>query len=234
MTVVSILALGLMLTVQANMAPAHALNSTYTLNYKVVYNNANTQTLSAGDYTTYRIPGTNIVVRVKVVKNQIQPKPQPKPTPPPQQPTPTPPQQPAPTPPQQQPSQPSALTADEQRMYQLVNEERAKQGLKPLAVDMELVKLARLKAKDMIDNNYFSHTSPTYGSPFDMMKNAGISFRTAGENLAGANTVERAHTNLMNSPGHRANILNSSFTSAGIGVVNGGPYGKMFVQLFKG
>lgn len=119
-------------------------------------------------------------------------------------------------------------------MLDLVNQERAKAGLKPLQMDLQLVKLARMKAQDMIDNRYFSHTSPTYGSPFEMMKSHGVQYRTAGENLAGAPTVDTAHNNLMNSPGHRANILNSNFSKAGIGVVSGGPYGKMFVQLFTG
>ncbi|WP_127017871.1 CAP domain-containing protein [Anoxybacter fermentans] len=126
------------------------------------------------------------------------------------------------------------LTADERQMLNLINNERTKRGLAPLKVDMELVRLARMKSKDMIDNHYFSHISPTYGSPFEMMKNAGIVYRTAGENLAGASSVIRAHTNLMNSSGHRANILNPAFTHIGIGIVDGGPYGKMFTQLFIG
>ena len=99
---------------------------------------------------------------------------------------------------------------------------------------MTLVKVARLKAQDMINKGYFSHTSPTYGSPFDMMKKYGVQYRYAGENLAGAPTVQSAHNNLMNSSGHRANILNASYTKVGIGVVSGGPYGKMFVQMFTG
>lgn len=234
-TVVSILVLGLVLAAQAITTPAQAADPV-NYNYKVVYTTT-TQTLNTGsNYTTYQIPGTNITVRVLVNRGTQQPAPAPKPVPvpAPQPPAPAPQPNPEPKPAPVQPTQPAALSADEQRMYELVNAERSKQGLKPLAVDMELVKLARLKAKDMIDKNYFAHQSPTYGSPFDMMRNAGISYRTAGENLAGASTVDRAHTNLMNSPGHRANILNSGYTSAGIGVVNGGPYGKMFVQLFKG
>ena len=261
-TVVSILVLGLVLAAQAITAPAQAADPV-NYNYRVVYNTTTTQTLNTGsNYTTYQIPGTNITVRVWVTRGSQQPQPAPQPAPEPKpvpapepkpvpapepKPVPAPEPKPVPVPPQPapqptpepnpvpvQPTQPTALSADEQRMYQLVNAERSKLGLKPLAVDMELVKLARMKAKDMIDKNYFSHQSPTYGSPFDMMKNAGVSYRTAGENLAGASTVDRAHTNLMNSQGHRANILNSGYTSAGIGVVNGGPYGKMFVQLFKG
>jgi len=119
-------------------------------------------------------------------------------------------------------------------MVNLVNQERAKAGLKPLAVDMKLVELARMKSQDMIDKGYFAHQSPTYGSPFDMMKKAGLMYRTAGENLAGASTVDKAHVNLMNSSGHRANILNANFTHIGIGIIEGGPYGMMLTQMFIG
>jgi uncharacterized YkwD family protein len=156
-----------------------------------------------------------------------------KPTAPPvpSQPKPSKPETPAPD-----PSIPdvNGLTADEGKMLELVNQERQKLGLKPLKIDMRLVDLSRKKSKDMIDKNYFGHTSPTYGTPFDALKNNGISYRYAGENLAGAPTVERAHSGLMNSPGHRANILNPNFTHIGIGVVEGGPYGKMFTQTFIG
>ena len=155
-----------------------------------------------------------------------------KPAPEPEQPAPEPeqpePEQPAPEP------EPSILTAEEMQMFNLVNQERAKMGLKALKIHEGLVKLARLKSKDMIDLGYFAHQYPTYGSPFDMMRSAGISYSYAGENLAGASTVSRAHTSLMNSPGHRANILNANYTHVGIGIVNGGPYGKMFTQMFIG
>lgn len=157
---------------------------------------------------------------------QRQPQPQPKPEPQPQ---------PKPQPqPQPQPEPVKGLTADERRMVELVNQERAAAGLPALKVNLELVKVARLKAQDMVANNYFGHTSPNYGSPFAMMKQSGITYRTAGENLAGAPDVEMAHKNLMNSPGHRANILNGSFTQVGIGVAEGSPYGKIFVQMFIG
>ncbi|ACV64239.1 SCP-like extracellular [Desulfofarcimen acetoxidans DSM 771] len=126
----------------------------------------------------------------------------------------------------------NGMTADEQQMLSLVNQERAKAGLKALQADMNIVKVARLKAKDMINLNYFDHNSPTYGSPFDMMKQFGISYGYAGENLAGASTVQSAHTNLMNSSGHRANILGANYNKVGIGIVDGGKYGKMFVQMF--
>lgn len=171
-------------------------------------------------------------------KNNAAKKPAPKVEQPKQQPAPAPSPSPSPAPGDEQPKQQEqvnhGLTAEEQQMVNLVNAERQKRGLQPLKVNLELTKVARVKAKDMIDNNYFSHHSPTYGSPFDMMRQFGISYRTAGENLAGNQTVERAHQALMNSDGHRANILNPNYTEVGIGIVAGGPYGKMFVQLFKG
>ncbi len=126
----------------------------------------------------------------------------------------------------------SKLTSDEQNMFNLVNQARAQQGLKPLKIDMDLVKLARLKSQDMVDHDYFSHHSPTYGSPFDMMNDAGIIYKKAAENIAGNSSVKGAHTSLMNSSGHRANILNPDFTHIGIGIVNGSKYGKIFTQMF--
>lgn len=128
----------------------------------------------------------------------------------------------------------ASITAEEQQMVSLVNQERTSRGLAALSVDSKLVKVARMKSQDMIDKNYFGHQSPTYGSPFDLMKAQGVTYRYAGENLAGADTVQRAHTNLMNSAGHRANILNANFTKVGIGVVHGGPYGLMISQEFTG
>jgi len=127
-----------------------------------------------------------------------------------------------------------ALTPQEQQMVDLVNQERIKAGLQPLTVDRKLTELARLKAQDMVKNNYFDHISPTYGSPFDMMRQAGITYRTAGENIAAASSVERAHTALMNSSGHRANILNPNFTRIGIGIVPDPTYGLMISQMFIG
>ncbi|TYP46576.1 CAP domain-containing protein [Thermosediminibacter litoriperuensis] len=143
---------------------------------------------------------------------------------------------PQPVPGDEKPTTPpvKGLTADEQEMLNLVNAERKKAGLKPLEIDMRLVDLSRKKSKDMIENNYFGHTSPTYGTPFQALKAAGVSYRYAGENIAGAPTVKRAHEGLMNSPGHRANILNPNYNRIGIGIVDGGPYGKMFTQTFIG
>ncbi|OPY58584.1 MAG: Cysteine-rich secretory protein family protein [Pelotomaculum sp. PtaU1.Bin035] len=186
-------------------------------NYQYLYN-------YYGNY-----PGLNLIFGQKTYPVQ-QPKPAPSPSPSPA-PTPTP----APTPvPQPAPAPTSGLTAEEQQMVNLVNQERVKTGLQPLTVDSRLVTVARMKSKDMIDNNYFGHQSPTYGSPFDMMKSQGISFSYAGENIAGNQSVEAAHTSLMNSPGHRANILNPEFKNIGIGIVHGGPYGMMISQEFTG
>ena len=146
--------------------------------------------------------------------------------------TPAPTPKPTPTIPASTPTPVQGLTADEQTMFNLVNKERVANGLKPLVNDMRLVKTARLKSADMVKLGYFDHQSPTYGSPFDMMKQYGISFSYAGENLAGAPDVNTAHVNLMNSPGHRENILRPEITKIGIGVVEGSKYGKIFTQQF--
>ena len=103
-----------------------------------------------------------------------------------------------------------------------------------MEIDYEVQRVARIKAQDMVDNNYFSHESPTYGSPFDMLKSFKVSYKTAGENIAGNSSNSGAVTAWMNSSGHRANILNSSFTYTGIGVVNSSRYGKIYVQFFIG
>lgn len=124
------------------------------------------------------------------------------------------------------------INNQEQQMINLVNQSRQQNGLPALKADNQLSEIARIKSKDMIDKNYFSHNSPTYGSPFDMLKNFGVSYIKAGENIAGNQTVEKAHEALMNSPGHRANILNSEYTHIGIGIQKGGNYGNMFTQIF--
>lgn len=123
-------------------------------------------------------------------------------------------------------------SASEQRMLTLVNEERVKNGVSALVMDEKLRELSRAYAKDMFERGYFSHYNPEGESPFDRMEKAGISYTAAGENLAYAPNIEVAHTGLMNSPGHRANILSGDFGKVGIGVIDGGIYGKMFVQEF--
>ncbi len=127
---------------------------------------------------------------------------------------------------EQKPSVPEADTSDmsklEQDASRLVNERRKENGLKPLTISSDLSVKARIKSRDMLENNYFNHISPTYGSPFDLMKSLGITYRTAGENIAmGYKTAEAVVNAWMNSPSHRANILSSNYTSMGIGHVNG-------------
>ena len=128
----------------------------------------------------------------------------------------------------------SNLSQDEKEVFDLINKQRTNNGLKALNIDSEVQKVARIKAQDMVNNNYFSHTSPTYGSPFDMLKKFSVSYKTAGENIAGNSSNSAAVTAWMNSSGHKVNILNSSFNYTGIGVVSSSKYGKIYVQMFIG
>ena len=124
------------------------------------------------------------------------------------------------------------LTPDETEVFTLVNEARTEQGLPPYEISSELVELARRKAEDMVANGYFAHHSPTYGSPFDMMKDYGVFYNSAGENLAENRTIAGAHTALMQSDSHRANILSRRFNQIGIGVTNGPGEFRTIVQMF--
>lgn len=127
------------------------------------------------------------------------------------------------------------LEADPQaeaQMLQLVNEARAEIGLRPLALDPRLTPIGRAHSEEMFRLRYFGHTSPVTGSPFDRIEAAGVEYSRAGENLAYAQSVAVAHRGLMESPGHRANILRAEFTRIGIGVISAGPYGRMFTQVF--
>ena len=128
----------------------------------------------------------------------------------------------------------SSMNADEKEIFNLINKQRTNNGLTALKVDEEVQRVARIKAQDMVSNSYFSHTSPIYGSPFDMLKSFKISYKTAGENIAGNSNNNSAVEAWMNSSGHRANILNSSFNYTGIGVVTSTRYGKIYVQMFIG
>lgn len=121
----------------------------------------------------------------------------------------------------------------EDKMLRLINIERTARGLKTLNQDTPQQRVARAHCSDMFVRGYFSHYTPDGLSPFDRMKNAGIVYATAGENLAFAPTVETAHEGLMNSPGHRANILSEDFNRVGIGVIDAGVYGRMFCQEFR-
>ena len=125
-----------------------------------------------------------------------------------------------------------AVRAYEQEEVRLVNAQRAQNGLKPLAENWELSRVARYKSADMASRRYFSHESPTYGSPYQMMRSFGISFRFAGENIAyGQRTPAAVVSAWMNSSGHRANILSSSYTQIGVGYHEAGNY---WTQMFIG
>lgn len=120
----------------------------------------------------------------------------------------------------------------ERQLVALVNEDRAAAGLVPLELDPRLVPVARAHSAEMFRLRYFAHTSPVSGSPFDRLAAAGITYTRAGENLAYARSVATAHRGLMESPGHRENVLRPEFRRIGIGVISAGPYGRMFTQLF--
>lgn len=124
----------------------------------------------------------------------------------------------------------TSVSSYESEVIRLVNEIRKQNGLKELQTDWQLSRVARYKSQDMKNNNYFSHTSPTYGSPFDMMKSFGISYKAAGENIAKGQKTPQAVVNAwMNSAGHRENILKASYTHIGVGYVASGNY---WTQMF--
>lgn len=127
----------------------------------------------------------------------------------------------------------SDVKALELRVVELVNKERVSRGLQPLVNNWQLQRVARYKATDMLNKRYFSHTSPTYGSPFNMMENFGIYFSSAGENIAmGQRTPEEVIRAWMNSPGHRANILSATYTQIGVGYAKGSNGVTYWCQMF--
>lgn len=128
----------------------------------------------------------------------------------------------------------TSLSSDEKEVFDLINNQRTNNGLSALKLDSKALNVARIKAKDMVDNNYFSHNSPTYGSPFQMLNSFKVTYKTAGENIAGNSSNSGAVNAWMNSSGHKANILNSAFNYTGIGVVKSSKYGKIYVQIFLG
>lgn len=148
-------------------------------------------------------------------------------------PAPTPGTTPAPAP-KPMPGPITTMSADESRIVQLTNAERAKTGAAALRVNSDLTRLARMKSQDMVRLNYFSHQSPTYGSPFDMMKANGITYMYAGENIANYPSADGAMQGWMNSPGHRANILNPNFTEIGVGGAAKGNGNSIYTQEFIG
>ena len=121
----------------------------------------------------------------------------------------------------------------EAKVITLVNAERAKAGLAPLKANWQLSRIARYKSQDMIDKGYFSHTSPTYGSPFTMIQSFGLNFSSAGENIAmGQPTPEQVMTAWMNSPGHKSNILSPSYTEIGVGLAKNSKGVCYWTQMF--
>lgn len=160
---------------------------------------------------------------------------QPAPTVPSQPPAPQPQPEPIPEPqPQPDPDpapQPTGLSAQEMLLFNMVNAERVKNGLKPLVLMNELTGLARLKSQDIIKYNYFAHTSPTYGSFGKMVYDAGIRYYSVGENLAKCRDARQAFYLFLGSSGHKANMLSKNFTHIGIGIVPD-KYGVVVTQLF--
>lgn len=131
----------------------------------------------------------------------------------------------------------SAQSPDETEkdvILRLINEERKKAGRPLLTVDSTLEKAAQTKADDMVKNNYFSHTSPTYGSPFKMIQDFGISYKSAGENIAGNPSIEAAVESWLKSDEHKKNILSNAYNYVGIGVANSKTYGYIIVLMFIG
>lgn len=126
------------------------------------------------------------------------------------------------------------LSIEEKEVLDLINEERKENGLSELQVCEELQKVAQIKAEDMVNNDYFSHTSPTYGTPFDLLKSEGVDYKIAGENLAGNVNGVKAVNAWMNSQTHKDNILDDNYEYTGISVVNSEIYGKVYVQFFMG
>ncbi len=111
----------------------------------------------------------------------------------------------------------ASLSAQEQTAGNLLNSDRARYGLAPLVIDPELCRIARIKSQDMLNNQYFAHTSPTYGDVRSMLRQFGYAYTAAGENIAHHATVEKAQAAFLSSPGHRKNILSSAYTRVGLG-----------------
>ena len=127
-----------------------------------------------------------------------------------------------------------SLTSDEAELLSLINSKRTENNINTLEVDAELQNIARLKAKDLAENSYFSHISPTYGTPFEMLRNNNISYKTASENIAGNSNISAALDSWMNSESHKNNILSNDYNYTGIAVVDSIAYGKIIVQFFIG
>lgn len=126
------------------------------------------------------------------------------------------------------------LTQEESELLSLINNERNKNNLPNFEIDEKLQNVARLKAKDLVENSYFSHTSPNLGTPFEMLKDNGISYKTASENIAGNSSISGALESWLKSDNHKKNILSNDYNYTGISVVDSIAYGKIIVELFVG
>lgn len=126
------------------------------------------------------------------------------------------------------------LTLEENELLSLINSERQKNNLPEFQIDENLQNVARLKAEDLVQNNYFSHISPIYGTPFEMLKSNGINYKTASENIAGNSSLTDAVNSWLSSDSHRKNILSNDYNYTGIAVVDSIAYGKIIVELFIG
>lgn len=126
----------------------------------------------------------------------------------------------------------ASLSAQEQTAGNLLNSDRARYNLAPLAVDPALCRIARIKSQDMRDNQYFAHTSPTYGDVRSMLRRFGYDFSSAGENIAHHASVEKAQAAFLSSPGHRRNIMSTAYTKVGLGVAIGSTGDVYLTQIF--
>ena len=128
----------------------------------------------------------------------------------------------------------SILSSEEQELLNLINNERKANNLQEYQIDEELQNVAKLKAEDIVKNNYFSHISPTYGTPYEMLKSYNIPYKTGSENIAGNSNVKSAFESLMGSESHKNNILSNEYNYTGIAVVDSIAYGKIIVEFFIG
>ena len=228
----NILSLGAITMLTASsMLPVNALSKTC---YKKVMTTKSVYIYVNG--VKYKLPLTpscpNVSSKPESTPNNPSTTPQQKPESTPSTPSTTPEQKPESTP-EQKPS--TDFSSYQQQVLDLVNAERTKRGISALTLDSNLSSVATKKSQDMVNKNYFDHTSPTYGSPFDMMKQFGISYRTAGENIAkGQKTPQEVVTAWMNSEGHRKNILNPNFTNLGVGIAKDSKGTTYWTQMFIG
>lgn len=128
----------------------------------------------------------------------------------------------------------STLSVEEEEFFNKINNLRIKNNLPTLQIDDTVQNVARLKAQDLAENNYFSHTSDKYGTPFEMLSTSGVNYKTASENIAGNNSIDGAINSWMNSDSHKNNILSTDFNYTGVAVVHSNTYGKILVQFFIG